>query len=138
MKSFSGFRINGSRISDRNSRFRRLSRWSDASIAVGLMGGLILINVLPALALPSTEARPEQALEEVPEEIPEEVLRTEIITEARSPIDGRPLTAAEYAEIEAQQEEAEPAPEVDPEIRRLIGLLRLRQAIRSVFPFLIK
>lgn len=32
-----------------------------------------------------------------PEDVPEEILRTEIITEARSAIDGQPLTAAEYA-----------------------------------------
>ena len=36
-----------------------------------------------------------------PEDTPEEILRTEIITEARSPINGELLTAAEYAELQA-------------------------------------
>jgi hypothetical protein len=40
-----------------------------------------------------------------PEDLPEEILRTEIITEARSPIDGQPLTAAEYAQLQTQQPE---------------------------------
>jgi len=46
---------------------------------------LCLLTPAPATALPP------------PEDLPEEILRTEIITEARSPIDGQPLTAAEYA-----------------------------------------
>ena len=36
-----------------------------------------------------------------PEDTHEEILRTEIITEARSPIDGELLTAAEYAQLQA-------------------------------------
>lgn len=74
-----------------------------------------------------------------PEDPPEEVLRTEIITEARSPIDGKPLTAAEYAQLQAELQQAPPArPEtlVSPETRQLIGLLRLRKFIRTVFPFI--
>ena len=33
------------------------------------------------------------------EDIPEEILRTEIILEGRSPIDGQALSAAEYEEL---------------------------------------
>jgi hypothetical protein len=84
-------------------------------------------SVAPALALPPAT------------DIPEEVLRTEIITEARSPIDGKLLTAEEYAELEAQlQEDARVSPEVAPRIRQLVGLLRLRLAIRRIFPFLLR
>lgn len=67
--------------------------------------------------------------------MPEEVLRTEIITEARSPINGKPLTAAEYAQLKAQLEERTLPPQVSPKIRRLIFLLRLRQLFRTIVPF---
>jgi hypothetical protein len=49
------------------------------------------------------------------DEIPEEVARTEIILEARSPLDNRPLTAEE--------------------IRQLIALARLRKLLLILVPF---
>ncbi len=70
-----------------------------------------------------------------PEDTPEEILRTEIITEARSPIDGKPLSAAEYAELQAQLR-TQPVPRLDPRIRQNIFLLRLRKTLRLLFPFL--
>lgn len=71
-----------------------------------------------------------------PEDIPEEVLRTEIITEARSPIDGEPLTAAEYAELEERlQQEPELYSNISPELRHLIFLLQVRRTIRTFIPF---
>lgn len=88
-----------------------------------LISLLTLILASPAVALPP------------PEEVPEEVLRTGIITEARSPVDGRPLTASEYAALQAQIQE-EPPPRLDTEIRRLIFLLQIRSAIYNFFPFL--
>ncbi|HEY9643227.1 MAG TPA: hypothetical protein V6C57_22245 [Coleofasciculaceae cyanobacterium] len=94
-----------------------------AGLVIGGTGSAIA----PAWALPPAT------------DIPEEVLRTEIITEARSPIDGKLLTAKEYAELEAQiQEDSKQPPEVAPRIRQLVGLLRLRRTIRSVFPFLLR
>jgi hypothetical protein len=69
-----------------------------------------------------------------PEEIPEEVLRTEIITEARSPLDGDPLTPSEYARLQAQLAEA-PPPRLDPDVREVIFLLRLRRFFRIITPF---
>jgi hypothetical protein len=70
-----------------------------------------------------------------PEDTPEEVLRTEIILEARSPIDGQPLTAAEYAQLKAQLENRQPQrPQVNPKLRQLIFLLRLRRMIRQIVP----
>ncbi len=69
-----------------------------------------------------------------PEEVPEEVLRTEIITEARSPLDGDPLTPSEYARLQAQLAEA-PPPQLDPDVREVIFLLRLRRFFRIITPF---
>lgn len=75
-----------------------------------------------------------------PEDIPEEILQTEIILDARSPIDGEPLTAAEYAELQAQlQIDAEDVPgRVTPRLQTLISLLRIRKLLRPLLPFLIK
>jgi len=70
-----------------------------------------------------------------PEDVPEEILRTEIITEARSPIDGKPLTAAEYAQLQAELAQNPIPPDVNPKIKRLIFLLRLRQMLRTIIPF---
>ncbi|MBK1987402.1 hypothetical protein A0J48_007605 [Sphaerospermopsis aphanizomenoides BCCUSP55] len=69
------------------------------------------------------------------EEIPEEILRTEIITAARSPIDGKRLTAAEYAELQAQLQTS-PPPKLNAQIREQIFLLRIRQVLLQLFPFL--
>ncbi|MUL35102.1 hypothetical protein [Gloeocapsopsis dulcis] len=71
-----------------------------------------------------------------PEDIPEEVLRTEIITDARSPIDGKPLTAAEYADLQAQLQNRPVTPPLSPQVREAITLLRLRRLIRTLIPFL--
>jgi hypothetical protein len=92
---------------------------SNLSICLGITLGV----TQPAVCLPPQE------------DMPEEVLRTEIITEARSPINGKPLTAAEYAQLKAQLEERTLPPQVSPKIRRLIFLLRLRQLFRTIVPF---
>ncbi|MGG6265866.1 hypothetical protein ACQ4M3_18890 [Leptolyngbya sp. AN03gr2] len=92
-----------------------------------LLAFLVVTTATPAIALPP------------PEDQPEEVARTEIITEARSPIDNEPLNAAEYAALQEQLREGQPVnprDEVSPELRRTIGLLRLRRFIRTVFPFI--
>lgn len=83
----------------------------------------LIFGTSPIIALPP------------PEDIPEEVLRTEIITEARSPIDGEALTAAEYAELQAQIESGRFPPNLDPEIRHLIFLLQIRKMLKTFFPF---
>ncbi|MEH2367458.1 hypothetical protein [Nostoc sp.] len=70
-----------------------------------------------------------------PEDTPEEILRTKIIIEARSPIDGKSLTAAEYIQLQAQLQEV-PPPKLDPKIREQIFLLRLRKTLLQFFPFL--
>ncbi|MBE9033877.1 hypothetical protein [aff. Roholtiella sp. LEGE 12411] len=70
-----------------------------------------------------------------PEDTPEEILRTQIIIEARSPIDGKPLTAAEYAELQAQLQKA-PPPQLTTKIREQVFLLRIRKTLLQLFPFL--
>lgn len=73
-----------------------------------------------------------------PEDTPEEILQTEIITEAVSPVDGRSLTAAEYAELQgrARLSPAEVQPRLVPKVIRGIDNLRLRRLIKQIFPFL--
>lgn len=69
------------------------------------------------------------------EDIPEEILRTQIIIEARSPVDGKPLTAAEYAQLQEQLQVIPPR-QLDPKIRDQIFLLRIRKGLLQLFPFL--
>lgn len=88
----------------------------------------IILSGLPgvAMALPPAE------------DLPEEILRTKIITEARSPIDGKPLTAAEYAELQAELRSTDAIkPRVSPKVQRLILLLRVRKLLKSIAPFLV-
>jgi hypothetical protein len=67
-----------------------------------------------------------------PEDTPEEVLRTEIITEARSPIDGKQLTAAEYAQLQnSLQTRPLATSQVNPKLRELVFLLRVRRLLRT-------
>jgi hypothetical protein len=70
-----------------------------------------------------------------PEDTPEEVLRTEIILEARSPLTGEPLTAAEYAELMADLR-SDREPILASEIRETIFLLQLRRVLKPVIPIL--
>lgn len=83
---------------------------------------------LSLIAMPSHTLPP-------PEDIPEEILRTEIIIEGRSPIDGKPVTASEYAQIEAEIAETSFAPKLNTQVRELIFLLGIRKFIKSVTPF---
>ncbi|MEL7330793.1 MAG: hypothetical protein AAFN12_01025 [Cyanobacteria bacterium J06560_2] len=70
------------------------------------------------------------------DEIPEEILRTEIITEARSPLTGEPLSAAEYAQLQAEVSTAAGTPLVSEDLRYLIFLLQVRRALKPIVPFL--
>lgn len=70
-------------------------------------------------------------------DIPEEMLRAEIITEARSPIDGRPLSAIEFAElvVESKQQIDRANAELgagSSKLKETLFLLRLRGFLRSV------
>nr|WP_238718416.1 hypothetical protein [Petrachloros mirabilis] len=71
-----------------------------------------------------------------PEDIPEEVLSTQIITEAVSPIDGQPMSAADYALL---QDELRPATEevparLAPRLKTQISLLRIRRVLKGILP----
>ena len=88
---------------------------------------LVWTAALPLTARPATALPP-------PEDLPEEVARTEIILEARSPVDGEPLTAAEYAELRIELGEREYPPELNSELQQLIFLLRVRKLIRTFTP----
>jgi hypothetical protein len=88
-----------------------------------LAGIGILVSLTGVMALPSAQ------------DIPEEILRTEIFTQARSPIDGKRLTASEYAQLQAQLLDS-PPPKLDPQIRQQIFLLRILNVFRRLFPFL--
>ena len=68
-------------------------------------------------------------------DIPEEILRTEIILEARSPIDGKALNAAEYAQLQAQIKTRPYPPKLSPKLRETVFLLRLRKILKTLFPF---
>ncbi|PSB32774.1 hypothetical protein [Chlorogloea sp. CCALA 695] len=97
---------------------------------------LFMIGLGTSLIMGSTLLLPKIALSLPPiTEIPEEVLRTEIITSARSPIDGKLLTAAQYAEVQIQLQDSPPL-KLSPKVRETIFLLRLRQLIRTFAPFL--
>ncbi|WP_293121666.1 hypothetical protein [Moorena sp. SIO4G3] len=70
-----------------------------------------------------------------PEDLPEEVLRTEIIIEARSPLDGKPMNPAEYAQLQDAIAQRSTSPGLDPQIRELIFLLQLSDLFRTILPF---
>ena len=98
-------------------------------------------SLLTDLSTDLLENSPEEEVqtEEIPvfaAEIPEEILRTEIITGARSPITGEPLTAAEYAQLQAALDEPAGTPLVRDDIRYLVFLLQVRRAIRPFLPFI--
>jgi hypothetical protein len=80
--------------------------------------------VLPGFSLPPAD------------ETPEEILRTRMITEARSPIDGQPVSAAEYAQLQEQLQDVNDVESVDSELAQLIFLLQVRRVVRPILPFI--
>lgn len=92
-------------------------------VGIGVSLGVVSTGMQAGIALPP------------PEDIPEEVLRAEIILEARSPLDGQPLTVAEYAQLQAQLEQSAFPPQVSSNIRQLIFLLNVRKLLDIIIPF---
>ncbi|MBD2578917.1 hypothetical protein H6G50_14705 [Oscillatoria sp. FACHB-1406] len=88
---------------------------------------------MSSLAIATSTLTPAFALPP-PEDIPEEVLRNEIATEARSLLNGEPLTAAEYAELRDRLQQRGYPPEVSSKLRELIFLLQIRRLINTVSP----
>ncbi|ERN42762.1 hypothetical protein KR51_00004750 [Rubidibacter lacunae KORDI 51-2] len=94
-------------------------------IAAGLIAACgAFAPAAPVLALPS------------PDDTPEEVLRAEIIIDARSPLDGRPLGPAEYAELEAALGESLYPPQLDSSVRETVLLLQIRQMLKVFLPLI--
>jgi hypothetical protein len=90
------------------------------TIVIILLGCL---QPLPCFALPPAD------------DVPEEILRTEIIFEGRSPVDGKPLSASEYEELQAKLRESRFAPQINEDIQQTIFLLQIRKLIQTIIPF---
>jgi hypothetical protein len=100
-------------------------------IAIVALSPLPLVYPNAAIAAPT----PEQNFLEA--EIPEEVLRTQIILDVRSPIDGTPMSPVEYAEFQARQEALyQPPATVSEEVRGVVRALKIRRFIKRVLPFI--
>ncbi len=102
-------------------------------IALPLISTVLAMLSTGQLAMPSAIASPLPATTD----IPEEVLRAEIITEACSPIDGKPLSAGEFAElvidVEQQLSRADATAAIgNSKVKDLLFLIRLRGFLRSV------
>jgi hypothetical protein len=69
-----------------------------------------------------------------PEDIPEEVARTEIITEARSSVNGNLVSAVEYAEEQTSLRTAPYPPNAPQKFRDLVLLLQFRRLLRPFLP----
>jgi hypothetical protein len=116
--------------------------WSGRNCAIALFPFVYWIHLPVALALPPATQTPSLVSSttnsaEPPAEVPEEILRTEIILEARSPIDGKPISAADYAKLQAEEQASyQPPPEVAPKVRSLVRALRLRKFIKKYLPII--
>ncbi len=98
------------------------------AVLIGSMLMLAAPMVVPPLA--SVASAPAS-------EIPEEVLQTEVITNARSPIDNQPLTATQYAELKTEIDRTNQVPpRLSSKLRNTIALLKVRKFIKTVLPFI--
>ncbi|MEM1239985.1 MAG: hypothetical protein AAGI45_09110 [Cyanobacteria bacterium P01_H01_bin.26] len=70
------------------------------------------------------------------EDVPEEILRTEIIFEARSPLDGTPISPADYAQLQTELAAAQTTRTLNTDIRRSIFLLQVRRVLKPIIPFI--
>jgi hypothetical protein len=106
-----------------------LNSWRQRGICLVMIGLLqVLMPMGTAIATPSLPP---------PDDIPEEILRNGVITTARSPLDGSPMTAAAYAELQVDLATPPPAPpEVGSELRKVVNLLKLRRFLKTFFPFI--
>lgn len=99
------------------------------------------LDRLETPAIDSVEEPTANPVEDVPEgrfveDVPEEILRTEIITGARSPLTGEPLSAVEYAQLQAELAGPAGGNLVNEDIQYLVFLLQLRRAVRPIIPFI--
>lgn len=92
---------------------------------------------LPAIVVILTSIMPTSSAYATPEseKMPDLVLPPALVLDLRSPLDGRLLTATEYADLQAEIDRLnEVPPQVSPKIRRLVGLLKFRKFIKRVLP----
>jgi hypothetical protein len=101
---------------------RKIMKYKLLPWFISLSTGIFFTSMSANLALPP------------PSDIPEEILRTEIILEGRSPMDGQPMTAAEYAELQAKLAESPYPPQLNPKLRQLIFLLQVRKFLKTIIP----
>ncbi len=90
----------------------------------------------PLAPATTSEANIDQILLPPAADVPEEILRTEIIFEARSPLDGTPLSPAEYAQLQAELAASQTTLTLNSDIRFIILLLQARRAFKPIIPFL--
>ncbi len=110
------------------SENRNLAIASFFSLQISTLTIIPMISFAETLSIPSAQ-----------EDLPEEVLRAEIYTDARSPIDGKQLTAAEYTELMEKLRSLDSIPPEDfvsPKVREVIGLLKLRKFLKQFIPFI--
>jgi hypothetical protein len=107
---------------------RNLAIASFCSLQISTLAIMPMIGFAETLSIPSSQ-----------EDLPEEILRAEIYTDARSPIDGKQLTAAEYTELMEKLRSLDSIPPEDfvsPKVREVIGLLKLRKFLKQFIPFI--
>ena len=93
-------------------------------------------NHQPLAPAATPEVNIDQILLPPAEDVPEEILRTEIIFEARSPLDGTSLSPAEYAALQAELAAPQTTLTLNSDIRFIILLLQARRAFKPIIPFL--
>lgn len=96
---------------------------------------LIKVGLFAVTTLPVTSSVMANTLPDA--DIPEEVLRAEIITEARSPIDGKALSAQDFAELVVNTKQRLDrddaiAATMNPKFKEAVLLLRLRGFLKSL------
>ncbi len=109
-----------------------------AKLFVKLFASFFSLQILVMAMMPMLSAAETKSIS-LEEDTPEEVVRTEIYTDARSPIDGTKLTAAEYVELMEKLRSLDNIPPEDlvsPKIREVIDLLKLRKFLRQFIPFI--
>ena len=95
---------------------------------------------LPAIVVILTSLMPTSSAYATPEgeKMPDPVSPPALVLDLRSSLDGRLLTATEYADLQAEIDRLnEVPPQVSPKIRRLVGLLKFRKFIKRVLPIVL-
>lgn len=116
-------------------------------VSIGCVGLWSTLNysglaqpISPSSQTPATtlEANVDQIVLPPAADVPEEILRTEIIFEARSPLDGTPLSPTDYAQLQAELATAQTTAtlQLDPNLDFILLLLQARRAFKPVIPFL--